>query len=268
MSIEHFTTSSNLKVNMMTECNRHNKHSSKSFLGSILAMIAILLIAGGLFGYYYYPHLYWRCVEWKFDLKSIEKIPNNLMPEVSIHEDWLEHSWGSMRFCLPPDMALFIEGQGTVIFRDENISIGVTQVTSPRPNMFLYAASQAHPTQREFLTLIQLRLESYHTAADDFRWSMNRREVVWHAFLMLTRSTLQPYENLTSTESFTRKNWEGLLDFSNLCPVSFDWECTCCLSSGYITFKPKEEYPQFDTNVVRAIIQSIEVNCGCSVENE
>ncbi|MCL2118204.1 MAG: hypothetical protein FWH27_07235 [Planctomycetaceae bacterium] len=253
---------------LIMDCSHTDKLKSKKSSTRILCVVVALLIAGGLFGYYW-PHLLWKYGEWRLKplLKDIKKISNSPMPIIDIPENWVEHSVGCVRFHLPPDMSIVnsrsaVESNSTK-FHNEKISIRVTQDSLCIPEV-LQAASRLHPTQKTFLTLSQLRLESYNMMPNDFHWSMSRREVGWHTFIISLRPVIVP-RNVKCSESFSRRNWEGLLLFvsGELNHRYFDWQCISCPIHGTIYFLPIAEGQELDVNVMRGVIQSMEVSCGC-----
>ena len=253
------------------------KPKSKFFLVITLTVIVFLAIVGRLL-WYYWPHLWWKYLERKSELQHVEKILNHPMPITTVPEDWVEHSWNCLRFRLPPDMSLMAKPEGTFggssydRFSNESIviTIGLTSLREPDP--FLELASKVYP-EKNFLTLSQLRLETFGVESSDFRWSMSRQEALRFVFLMTVRRVIVP-RFINSTESFSGKNWDGLLLYGGSRGIAFDWQSRCCYNNGCfnggrIGFSPLDEeqgVENLDINIIRGIVQSIEVvdcPCGC-----
>jgi hypothetical protein len=247
--------------------------SRKSCFGIILTIIAVFAIAGGLL-WHYAPHLHWKHAEWQMGafLDLIERIPHSPMPEVSISDYWIEHSSGCVRFQLPPDMSTMRERGTSVVFCNEHFEARFSQSTADL-NGILQTASRVHPEKKTFLTLSQLCLESLGVSAKDFRWSMSRQEAAWHTFIVCLRPLIVRPDT-SSVESFSKRNWEGLLFRGEImvndyiCAkrrnVHFQWYCTTCSVSGRVYFYSLNEGLELDINDdIRRIVQSIEVNCGC-----
>ena len=150
-----------------------------------------------------------------------------------------------------------------------------------------------HPTNKTILTLSQLHLEALGVSANDFRWSMSRREVAWHDLLVSFRHYEGFYHptlcyryiliirpDTEFVESLSDRNWEGLLFFTRETwsgdgkRIFFRWHCNSCSVWGEFSFfSPYKEGEQegleeLDVNVVRGIVQSVKVNCGCAAEEE
>ena len=257
------------------DCNQEKKHKQKnSVSGIILSLIAILLVTAGLL-WYYYPHLLWKYYEWKLELQDIEKVPNSPMSAVDIPENWIEHSWGYVRLYFPPEMSVVDRGAtGMLWFEDEKFRICITQ-TAPdpyinavfEPLLGLEKAPQLHPSRKSNMTWIQLRLESYSYGSSDFSWSKSRKETLWYSFLIQKRPIILYDEGVTKfTESFSRDNCESIIFHTNR--PHCELQSTCCNIFVNIYSRSLEEDQMFDINSFRAIVQSIEVNCGCSAENE
>ncbi len=252
--------------------HKAGQKSKKSRLRIILTLVVMITVVGGLLGYYW-PHLLWKYSKKQLDplLKRCERVSHSPMPKIDVPNDWVEHSLGDMWFRLPPD-ASFFKNTSTAEsydaeFHSENIRFLVTQ-SSLDIQEVLHAASRTHPEHKTFSTLSQLRLESCGVVADDFRWSMSHREVRWHIFIVSLRPLIV-LPNTERIESFSERNWEGLLfvlkasEYASV-PyyMNFEWECTSCPTRGAIYFYPAKE-EEVDIDVVRAVIQSLKVNCGC-----
>ena len=251
-------------------CNRKEKNKAKIvFLSVFLTTIAILLLTGGLIGCYW-PHLLWKYCEWKYVhaerehlINILGDISNGTMPKIEIPDEWVEHSLDCVQFYLPPDMSSLAERNTSAYFGNENINIHVAMKSQPLQSI-LQGASQMHPAQKTFLTLSQLRLETCNTKASDFHWSMSRREVLWHTYIISLRSVILPPIYVKFIESFSGQNWDGLLFFSSKGPlILFEWQCISCPVHGTIYFSPMKEEQELDINVVHGIVQSIRVNCSC-----
>jgi hypothetical protein len=248
-------------------CNHKDERKPKiSRLKIILTLVVIFSVVGGLLGYYW-PHLLWKYREWRLEplLKKFTKVSNSPMPRTDVPKDWVEYSLGCVQFHLPSDISLsknwVTTESSTAEFRSEKKIIRVEQ-DSLCLHEVLQTASRKHPAQKTFSTLSQLRLESCGVVADDFCWSMSRREVQWHIFIASLRPVIvRP--DVKHIESLSERNWEGLLFFfRERNHVHFDWQCISCPIRGYIHFYPENE-EELDINNVRAVIQSLKVNCGC-----
>ena len=258
------------------------KHKPKKSRLFIIFIVVWFLFAGVCF-WYYYPHLYWKYLVWRNNgLSKIEKVPHSQMPEVEIHEDWVRHALDSLDHTwlrLPPDMDYeksIVNGRiATARFHDKDISVYARPLGLFILNDDLQRASQKHPTQKTFLTFPQLYIEALGVGANDFHWSMSRREAVWHLFIIKHGRTTIFYNDPISAESFSGKNWEGLLFFpieqilgsgrlvDSRHKCHFQWQCICCLRGGIISFNAVGEGTELDLDVVRGIVQSIEVSDDC-----
>jgi hypothetical protein len=229
----------------------------------LIIFIVIFLLIGGLIGYYYQYHLYWKYTEWYLNKEDIEKIPNRVMPETSVPEDWVEHVRNGVSFCLPPDMSLDEErtknaiSNKTALFNSGSIHIIIT-VFTPDPEMLLLCdiASQMSLTRNSHWTLPQLRLKCFSVGKNDFHWSMSPKEARWHCFAVCMRSTLD-FSHPNMIESIFRDNWNGIL-LLNTNRATFEWQCFSGLNGGYIHFIPEEGQP-LDIETVRKICQSMKI---------
>ena len=236
--------------------------------GFVIATLGLGVMSG--LGWYYAHHLSWQYTAWRYNLQQIKKIPNSLMSDVDIPEDWIEHSHDYVQFCLPTDISYIREKYPFVWFGNDNDQILVILKPESNTKPLLLWASWMHPTQKKFLTLTQLRLEGLDVAASDFRWSMSRREARWHTFIIRLRTTLQPDILLESTEYLYKGNWEGILCIQGRQRYSMDLHCVYCPKGVHIAFSPNvsESKPEgtelkLDLNIIRRIMQNIEIDCGC-----
>ena len=242
-----------------------DEHQSKSKsknlrFWTVLIFAFAILVVGFYFGRQYRSHLLWKYTEWQHNLKKVEKIPNRLMPECNVPEDWVEHSWGCMSFRLPPEASLFKEANKTVAYFCGDIGTLITlSPLSPEMMSFLDASSQMYPVPGLSMTMPRLRLESSAVGANDFRWSMSSEEVRWLSYAVPLRSAVF-LDDVKSSESLHRKDWEGVLFFRERL-VFFDWQCTTGSTGGYIWFNNTNEEQELDRDIVRKIVQSIKINC-------
>lgn len=244
----------------------------------ILLLTAAILSIVGMLGYYYWPHFLWKYAERKLG-SDLKKIPVSPMPEGDIQEDWTDHSLGCLRYRLPPDMTLYVSDVGpgeslmsvlapdndndNDVFFNDNLTIIINLHSLDRREI-LEAASRMHPGQKTFSTMTQLRNEACGVAADDFRWSMTHKEAAWHTFIVSIRHVLVlPY--VERAESFSGRNWEGLLMLSNIRHHYCEWECLSCNVGGAIGFVGKNGQ-NVDIEIVKSVIQSMEVDCDCSID--
>ena len=239
----------------------------------ILTFVVFLSVTVGLC-WYYSPHLYWKYFEMTTKPRHFEKIPCSPMPMVEIPVDWLEYSWKDMRFRLPPDILMEDDVERAlycVMFRGENIEIGITHLSLDIPDPFLELALRIFP-EESFLTRTQLCLRSFEVGSGDFSWSMGRQEALQFVFCMTNRDRMiNVPANQEICESFSTKNWDGLLgsiERNFICDI----ETTCCFANGRkvqrcIIFVPADDgqgAEALDINIIRGIIQSVEINCACS----
>ncbi len=254
------------------------KPKSRRFYLFVIALniIAFLLLAGGAL-WYYWPHLFWKYVESKSELRHVGKIPNSPMPMTAVPDDWVEHSWKFLRFRLPPNMSLMDKPEGTFggdsydNFCDENILVSISQTSLTEPDPFLELASKVYP-EKNFLTSSKLRLEAFGVESSDFHWSMSRQEASRFAFLMTVRRVIVP-QFIKSAESFSGRNWDGLLLHGGYRGVLLNLECTCCYNNRcyngiLIKFSPSDKeqgIENLDMDTVRGIVQSLEIDCPCSI---
>ncbi len=205
------------------------------------------------------------------------------MPEVVVPESWMEHSLGCLHFRLPPDLLPQVSATLTsrqitdspldpryVDFCNENIHVVIDQNLYDSQE-FLQLASRMHPARKKISTMNELRLVSCGEAADDFSWSMSRKEAAWHTFILSLRLSMIRIDT-ERTESYTGRNWEGTLLFvKNIDKYSrkkdilqFLCECNSCPVQGIINFIPEDEGKNFDADIARRIIRSLEIHCtGC-----
>ena len=262
----------------MNNIQQDKTKSKHSCLGVILTTIVFLLVVGGLF-WYYFPHLSWKYFEMTSELHHVGKISNRLMPVTDFPEDWVEHSLGCMRFRLPPDMSpqeYPEESFGALLdtplkYSNGNILVSVHLDSNNKPIPFLRQALRVFP-EENFLTLTQLCLKTFEVEPSDFSWSMSRQEAFRFVFLITLREVIMP-SYVESTESFSGKNWEGFMGFGEAYRgFVFQWESSCCFTNdrytgGFISLGhvgSEQGIETLDINVIRGIIQSMEVNCSCN----
>ena len=254
--------------------NHERKNKSKRFCIKIVLAVAVIF-CGWVVLWYYAPHLLWKYAEWRYDLHEVEKIETVLMPEVDIPENWVEHSFKNMHFRLSPDMSPVEEDLTGSIFWSENMVFRLFPMTYPDLSEILRLASRLHPEHKHF-TLTQLYFESLKAGASDFHWSMSRQEALWHCHMVcVVRSVFPGSYGMRSAEFFSGKNWEGLLFFPKEKELDYDrwmleWHCMYCSNSGlaYFSTPIKSKDKELAMSVVRGIIQSIEIDCGCSSDEE
>lgn len=257
--------------------HKKEQKPKRSFFKIVLILVVIFLITGRLL-WYYWPHFQWKWAEWRAweRIAGLERIPSSLMPEVEIPEDWIEHSLGCIQVSMPHDLLVDYRNHGETHiaeYRNENIIIKVIQ-TSCSPHDFLEKVSwlarisQAHPQKNIFLTMFPLYIEATGVVPADFRWSMSRKEVEWHKYLILD---VRGLSTVKQTESFSTSKWEGWFCFGNDGKNNtgiFQWSCISCPAFGSIYFYPVDKGQELDLNLVRGVSQSMKVNCGCSPSSE
>jgi|GEM_PF-5073245 len=255
--------------------NQTNKQKpiKSCFLAILLASVSFILAWGLL--WLYWPHFCLKYTEWKYvgsgDLIHVEKVPISSMPQMDIPEDWLEHSLGDVIFHLPSDASILKETAVGRIFLHKTGRTTITLQVADLGKPFLELATILHPTKKVFSTFPSLRLESLSTSTKDFRWSMSRREVIWHVFMVSIRQASPIFEPIFA-ESLSCESSEGVLLFGTN-EVFFEKECSYCSRAVQVTCTPKLNDDcgwdgEFDLYIVRTIVQSVKINCGCAVGEE
>jgi hypothetical protein len=255
----------------MRETDRKNMRkmtlSPKIRLRYLMIFVVVLLLIGGLSGYYYRYHLYWKYIEWylnKENIEDIEKIPNRvIISEISVPENWTEHVWKGVSFRLPPDMSLDNrKTNNTIIFCSDNLRV-IIMVYPPTSEFLSFCdiASQMSLTRDSHLTLPQLRLKCFSVGKNDFHWSMSPKEVRWHCFAVCMRPILD-YCHPNTIESIFRDDWNGIL-LLNEDKATFEWQCISG-NGGYFHFST-EEGQLLDIETIRRICQSIKIDCGTAL---
>ena len=248
--------------------HQEERQPKKSRFRVIVTLVVILSIAGGLL-WHYWPHILWKHIERKSKLQHVEKIPNSPMPITAVPEDWVEHSWKFLRFRLPPGMSLMEKREGTFggdsydNFCDENILVNISLTSLQKPDPFLELASKVYP-EKNFLTSSQLRLETFGVESSDFRWSMSRQEAARFAFLMTVRRVIVP-RFIKSAESFSGRNWDGLLLYGGYRGIVLNLECTCCYNNSryngilivFSSMDKEQGIENFDMDILREIVRGI-----------
>ena len=259
----------------MRTTNKAN--SSKTIFRSwcFFAIVASTVIAGGAL-WYYWHHLTWKYLEWKYALKNIEGVPSSPMCPVDIPEDWEEFSFSFMNCFFPPELSFrgkqpIANEPDYILLHDENTGIRISitrfQNTQHRTvdNEFSRLLSVPHPTEKT-MTLTQRWLESLSVNANDFRWSMNRKEARWHIAMMTLRPEIDRYEHRKFIETFVHENWECTLEFFDEdWKVMYSSQCfsgSCLVSISF--FADEESIEKLDLDIVRKIAQSINIDCSCS----
>jgi hypothetical protein len=249
-------------------CNYKEKNKFKKYLLRILGFISVIVFISlciGAIGWYYRYHIYWKYVEYQYNLQNVKKIPDKPMPEMNIPKNWEKYSWEYMSFYLPPGASLIDKIKDTVVYNIKNTEHGeiklILTLHSVTPDFFksLDLPSQPRPPNNEFWTSPQLRLKIFSAEANDFRWSMTPNDVRWHILAIYERSGFNAIQT---------KNTESILKSDLVCDLNFcenfiwlNWQCPSCSKGGYINFYTQNKEQGVVLNIIRLISQSIKVNC-------
>jgi len=220
---------------------------------------ALIAIAGVLtaIALLYRDHLIWRYNENRMHLGSVPAISSGPMPDSPVPRDWVACRVGSVEVRLPPELAedLTSAKEGSPIAKGESGHRAV--IIEPAADVaefsgFLDMAGQVSPNSRQ-LTLPQLRLACYQVKSSDFRWSMSRAQVRWHAFC-ITSSGLLRIRSGGHVETLFRDEIHGILHCDGG-GAWYDWQCTEGTYRGGMYFSEKGK--DLDPGWIRAICRSL-----------
>ena len=241
-----------------------------------LFIVVVLGIVGGLIGYHYRFHLFWKYQEWRGILPTVHTIPHSPMPEVGIPDEWIDYSWESLRFRLPPVFSINDEVARRINARREQriclqsddesyiIHVSSTHIEVPESsimNVELSIGNALLLNSTKPLTFPRFYLELCKVSSDQFRWSMCADEVQRLYLLCgLRKLSSSPVSSvyLKKSETFFRDDVDGIVLFTNV--GSIFWQSTSTTYAGIIVVIDKGGRSEEDfVSFVRKICQSIEV---------
>lgn len=247
----------------------HRQHGGRS-RPFALAAVALVLVLGvvALIALHYRSHLFWRYEASRLGLNNVQAIPDRPMPDSPTPDGWVRCRVGRIEFGLPPELAsnrvVPKHAASLVIFHDGTRRVDVDLPTDMSEfSGLLKAASELCPRSQRF-TLPRLRQACYQASSDDFRWSMTREEVRWHAFC-ITTGKLFRISPTGHTESFFRQDLDGIIHFDGKWSI-LDWQSNDCAVGGSMHFIDRGE--QADPTWVRAICQSLKVLDEAETEHQ
>ena len=224
----------------------------------LLAIAVCALAIVFLLPYRY--HLYWQLS----GLQHVRSIPTSPMPESPPPSTWPRCSFGPYEFALPRELAKNLKarrgknGNVVLVFSDQSRSVVMPVPTDPADVRAIAASLQgdfAIPPEGREHSLTRLRIASYQSSGEDFRWTMTPGQVRWLAWCI----TMRRWFNLlsaTHAEYLLRDDLEGILDFGPPgTPVSFDWQTCDDRFGGSVVFTDRKS--EVDCRWIRAVCRSL-----------
>ena len=269
------------------ECNYQTVlRYQKKWVRFIFIVLTICLV-GGVLGWQYRAHLVWKYAEWNGNL-DVKAISYSEMPAVDIPEDWVECTFGCLRFYLPPNLAtlhtvtrepLHIAVYGGEDTSDDSLTVRITIPTLDHAMFILMLANASHhfPNRENLSTPPRMRLEFCKISADDFRWSMSSEDVSRLVSLVTLRGFMISGE-AKNAETFFHDDIDRIVLYSAGAywfseNARIDWACTITSSATnahtgtiFITDndETRENNQEFIQGLARKISQSMRVVCTCS----
>jgi len=216
-----------------------------------VAMAVVALLLGLLM--YFRLHLAWRIMAARAGLDDVRPLPVSAMPETPVPENWVHCRFGSLDFDLPAEMAecpVFPKNGATILFF--HCGSRSIWVALPEDRTDLLQALPV-PPQGRGLSLPRLRLACCQVSSDDFRWTMSRQELAWHAWLIAASGLLRVRSD-GRAETLFRQDLEGIVFFGRSL-VSFDWQAKGSNVGGFMNFVDRSG--ECDPAWVRFVCQSV-----------
>lgn len=225
-------------------------------------IIATALLACLLeISFHFRTHLYLRYAIMSGSLPEAKPIAARPMPDTSEPKGWVSCRFGSLQFRLPPHMAASEETHNNStsirIFHEGPRSVIVKLPGGIADTEEFLRSDLKMPHQGKGLSRPRLRLAWCQASSSDFRWSMSRNEVLWHAWCM-TMNSLCRLQPDGWAETMFGEDLDGLLVIrQNRQLAIFDWQSNKQAVGEYIRFKDTSAEP--DLEWVRCVCRSIQV---------
>jgi hypothetical protein len=111
--------------------------------------------------------------------------------------------------------------------------------------------------QGQGLSRPRLRLTWWQTGSDDFRWSMSRSELRWHAWCIAMQRLGRP-ELDGWAETMFSSDFDGIVMFAaSHLGATFDWQATHEAVAGFIHFR--DDSGKLDPQWVRCVCKSVKI---------
>lgn len=220
-----------------------------------MAICLFLLIA-------FWPHLLWKLESAWLGCNDVRAVPTSEMADPPLPEDWKTCRFGPLEFSLPPELADRLEIRVNrsivmLVFDDGSRSIAMIVPEAPQNRDTVFAALQDEygmPDEGLQLSQMRLQLASYQASSDDFRWSMTRKELRWHAWCILM-SRIYCLMPTTSAEYVLHDDIEGILDLNASSKTNtFSYQTADDRFAGTVIFQ--QHRGSLDTTFVRRVCQS------------
>lgn len=237
---------------------QQERRLSRLRIAVVAALVACLGIAV-LVALHFRAHLLWRYQSNRLGLDNVRAVPNQSMPDSPTPKQWLRYRTGCIEFALPPDLARNVilreDGASLLTFEDHSRTVLVAPPTDGNELSDLLNTASALCPQSQPFTMPMLRRACYQASSDDFRWSMTRNEVRWHAFCITAGKAIRTIPD-GHTESILRKDWDGIIHFGEKRAV-FEWHCNSPKCGGYMHFIERGE--SRDPAWIRTVVQSLKI---------
>jgi hypothetical protein len=222
-----------------------------------MAVLAVLL---GL-GFHFRYHLLWRLTAAWEGLNNVKALLAKPMPDAIAPKDWVRCRFGALQFDLPPAMAGNVmkrrPSSSVCLYRDGSKSAIVHLPEGTREGGELLKVMLKNLPQGQGLSRPRLRLAWWQTGSDDFRWTMSRSELRWHAWCIAMTRLGRP-ELDGWAETMLSGDFDGIVMFdASRHRAIFDWQATNKAVTGYIHFSDKSG--NLDPEWVRCVCKSVKV---------
>jgi hypothetical protein len=227
---------------------------------TILISVALGVVA--VLAMRYWPHLLWK-VAFAKTANEVVAIPTRPLAVTPADEPMSTCTIGPVSFAIPTNMTedvAFRRGMGG-IYATFNDKTRRASIFLPQPHSRVFQDSIVGFPDKADLTFSRLYKEACEASSSDFSFSMSRREVNWHGWLM-TQRLLMPGD-LQLVEYSFRDDMDGHLTVVSATPV-FEWDTTDLKWEGLIYFRDANT-PNMATDWMRRTSASFAINGDPSV---
>jgi len=210
------------------------------------------------FGVAFFPHIFWLVSERRLELQNTQGLPDRALQKVEIPDDWIEYSFGTVKFKLPTGLTIhqdLMDSASTEHFiDDESLSVYIVDTSAERSLFQLVELASAFHPHSDVMTFPRLKLDCFRRSSSDFSWAMTWREVRYHGFC-ITWGRIRP-PDIEYVETSFGEAVDKLICFNDH-TVGIWWHSLDLQSEGYMTFVDSQN--KIDFEMVRQICKSIDV---------
>ena len=206
---------------------------------------------------HFWPYLWWRFGPPSREFSDLRRVPTGPMPITETPDHWVRCRLRSLEFSVPSTLANAIRtlrtAPETLRLDDATRTIFVYPPESTAMLADLFQVQMIGSSEEEPYSLARLRLATFEASWDDFRWTMSRRELHRHMYLV-SLAGLTRLKTTQEVETFFADGREGLLYISGRL-AGLEWYSADGRTWGRISFVQRSG--DMDLSWIRAVCQSL-----------